>query len=218
MKSKRLILFTSIVIMLTVDVFAQGTWTTYTCSNDINDIKIQGTYFWYATSGGVVRWNSNDGTFEKYFTTDGLAHNFVTSLDIGSDGVHLGQDDMSISKARKIIGNERIIGLSTHSIEQAIAAAQEDIDYVGYGPVFATKTKPWAEPIGTTGIAQFKKALGKPVFVIGGINMENIRSVMDAGADGVAIVSSIWESKDWRNAITSYLELIQHHHLDQSHV
>lgn len=115
------------------------------------------------------------------------------ALALKADGVHLGQDDLSPENARKILGNETIIGFSTHNIEQAIEAVKFPLDYIAIGPVFATKTKEKPEPIiGLESVKTVREAIGNfPLVAIGGINLENAQSVFQSGATSIALISSI---------------------------
>lgn len=109
-------------------------------------------------------------------------------------GVHLGQDDLPPIEARKLIGDEVIIGYSTHSVEQAIKAAGMPIDYLAIGPIFATATKENPDPVvGLDGIRRVRDAIGDfPLVAIGGIDITNMHSVLAAGADSAAIVSDLF--------------------------
>ena len=107
------------------------------------------------------------------------------------EGVHVGQDDDSIEAARRKAGHEIIVGKSTHSIEQARAAQREGADYIGFGPIFATPTKPDYAPIGLADIRRVHAEVSLPIFCIGGINIDNLQSVMDAGAKRVVMVSAL---------------------------
>ena len=115
---------------------------------------------------------------------------------VALEGVHLGQEDMSIGEARETVGRNLLVGKSTHSFEQAVAAQKEDADYVGFGPLFATPTKPDYPPIGLNDIRQVLKAMSVPVFCIGGIKLENLPSVLAAGAQRVVIVSGLLTAPD----------------------
>jgi thiamine-phosphate pyrophosphorylase len=112
------------------------------------------------------------------------------------EGVHLGQDDESIAKVRAAVSYEIIIGKSTHSPEQARAAANEGADYIGFGPLFATPTKPDYAPIGLTDIAKVHVDLALPIFCIGGIKIDNLAEVIAAGAKRVVIVSGLLQAQD----------------------
>jgi thiamine-phosphate pyrophosphorylase len=107
------------------------------------------------------------------------------------EGVHVGQDDDSIEAARRKAGHEIIVGKSTHSLEQARAAQREGADYIGFGPIFATPTKPDYAPIGLADIRRVYAEVSLPIFCIGGINIDNLHSVMDAGAKRVVMVSAL---------------------------
>jgi thiamine-phosphate pyrophosphorylase len=107
------------------------------------------------------------------------------------EGVHVGQDDDSIEVARRKAGRAVVVGKSTHSLEQAHAAQGEGADYIGFGPIFATPTKPDYEPIGLKDIKQAQLDVNLPIFCIGGINIDNLRDVIAAGARRVAIVSGL---------------------------
>jgi len=112
------------------------------------------------------------------------------------DGVHVGQDDDSIAHARKKAGRQVLVGKSTHSMEQAVAAEREGADYIGFGPVFATPTKPDYHPIGVTGIKRVHHEVSVPIFCIGGIKIDNLGEVIAAGAKRVAIVSGLLKAPD----------------------
>ena len=111
-------------------------------------------------------------------------------------GVHRGQDDMSIAEARKIVGDDCAIGKSTHSLDQAIRAFYEGADYIGFGPLFATPTKPDYSPIGLDEISRVHEAVRVPIFCIGGIKLDNLPKVLEAGAQRVVIVSGLLQATD----------------------
>ena len=116
--------------------------------------------------------------------------------EVGADGAHVGQDDLTVAEARHRAGPGAIIGKSTHSLTQAIAAAGESPDYIGFGPLFATPTKPDYPPIGTGEITAAHQALTLPVFCIGGIKLSNLPAVLAAGARRVVIVSDLLLATD----------------------
>jgi thiamine-phosphate pyrophosphorylase len=108
------------------------------------------------------------------------------------DGVHVGQDDLSPEDARHVVGPNRIVGVSTHTDEQVRIAQQSCADYIAIGPVFATGTKPDASPVvGLDGVRRARALTTKPLVAIGGITSANARSVIDAGADSVAVISAL---------------------------
>jgi len=117
---------------------------------------------------------------------------------IGADGVHLGQDDISPVEARKFLGPNAIIGYSTHNQYQALEALKMPIDYISVGPIFATNTKEDPDPIvGLDGLRAIRKLIKElPIVAIGGINLQNAKSVFDAGADSIAIISDLLSSED----------------------
>jgi thiamine-phosphate pyrophosphorylase len=115
---------------------------------------------------------------------------------VRAEGVHLGQDDMPIAEARKIVGADCAIGKSTHSLDQAIRAFYEGADYIGFGPLFATPTKPDYPPIGLGEIQKVHDAVRIPIFCIGGIKLDNLPEVIEAGAQRVVIVSGLLQATD----------------------
>jgi len=115
------------------------------------------------------------------------------ALALRAGGVHLGQDDLPPDAARKLLGNDAVIGYSTHNVAQAIAAAALPIDYVAIGPIFETSTKANPDPVlGLDGLRAVRKAIGDMTLVaIGGITLANAPTVIEAGADSVAVVSAL---------------------------
>lgn len=109
----------------------------------------------------------------------------------GADGVHLGQEDLPVEYSRKLLGPGKIIGVSTHSVAQARTAQAAGADYIGFGPIFRTQTKDAGQTRGTRDLPVIKQAVDLPVIAIGGINAENALSVVQAGADGVAVISAV---------------------------
>jgi thiamine-phosphate pyrophosphorylase len=121
---------------------------------------------------------------------------------VGADGVHLGQDDIPAGEARKILGPEKIVGVSVETAEEAKAAERAGATYVGTGPVFATFTKTDAgRPYGVDLIRLIKTATTLPVVAVGGINANNVARVVHAGADGVAVVSAVMSAEDIAGAV-----------------
>ena len=129
------------------------------------------------------------------------------AIAVNAAGVHLGQDDMSPDKARLLIGAKAIIGYSTHTLEQARHAATLPINYIAFGPVFATKTK--VDPdavVGLDGVRRVREAIGDiPLVAIGGIDIDNAEGVLSAGADSVAMISAI--IADAKNITATLLDL-----------
>jgi thiamine-phosphate pyrophosphorylase len=118
------------------------------------------------------------------------------ALKVPLEGVHVGQDDDSIEVARRKAGRAVVVGKSTHSLEQARAAQREGADYIGFGPIFATPTKPNYAPIGLSDIKRVHEEVSLPIFCIGGIKIDNLKEVIAAGARRVAIVSGLLKAPD----------------------
>jgi thiamine-phosphate pyrophosphorylase len=118
------------------------------------------------------------------------------AAETGADGVHIGQDDGTVSRARGMVEPGCIVGKSTHSRAQAAAAAEEKPDYIGFGPLFATPTKPDYEPIGLEDISAVHGRVPCPVFCIGGIKPHNLDSVLSHGARRVVLVSALLQAED----------------------
>jgi thiamine-phosphate pyrophosphorylase len=131
--------------------------------------------------------------------------------DAGFDGVHVGQGDLSPEEARRVVGAERWVGVSTHSDEQVRIANGTSADYVAVGPVFATGTKLDAEPvIGLEGVQRARALTKKPIVAIGGITRGNAKSAIDAGADSVAIISAlIVEGETVEKVARDFLEILR---------
>jgi thiamine-phosphate pyrophosphorylase len=127
---------------------------------------------------------------------------------VGSDGVHVGQDDLSVAQTRRIVGPSCFVGKSTHSVPQARAAMEEAPDYIGFGPLFATGTKPDYVPIGLDDIAQVERFATLPVFCIGGVNRERLPRILAAGARRVVIVSALLLSPDIREEVRAVKRML----------
>lgn len=113
------------------------------------------------------------------------------ALEVDADGVHLGQEDMSIQEARALLGEDKIVGISTHCIDHAIAAEKNGADYIGVGPVFPTNTKPGRAAVTTEYVREAAGRVGIPFFAIGGITLDNAGAVIDAGARRLCAVTAI---------------------------
>lgn len=115
---------------------------------------------------------------------------------VALEGVHVGQDDLSVAAVRTRVGRNILVGKSTHSLAQASAAQREGADYIGFGPLFATPTKPDYLPIGLGDIEQVHRDVRCPIFCIGGIKLENLEQVIAAGAWRVVIVSGLLQAPE----------------------
>ncbi len=131
------------------------------------------------------------------------------AMAVGAAGVHLGQDDLPCAAARKILGEDYIIGVSAHNPAEAAEALQSGADYLGCGAVFGTATKADVKKLGTEGLAAICKAKGLPVVGIGGVTADNYREVRAAGADGAAIVSGILAQPDIRATVRAIAKVSQ---------
>jgi hydroxymethylpyrimidine kinase/phosphomethylpyrimidine kinase/thiamine-phosphate diphosphorylase len=111
--------------------------------------------------------------------------------ELGADGVHLGQEDGAIPDAKKLLGQGKIVGKSTHNLEEALRAEEEGADYIGFGAMYPTETKTISHLPGTSGLSSIRKQIKIPVVAIGGITPGNACRVIDAGADALAVISSV---------------------------
>lgn len=122
----------------------------------------------------------------------------------GFDGVHVGQEDLSVVDARRIVGPDRWVGVSTHSPAQVVEADAMDCDYIAYGPVFSTATKNNPDPtVGLDGLRAARARTRKPLVAIGGITSANCRDVLDAGANSIAVISGLLPGKSAENFSSS---------------
>jgi len=130
-----------------------------------------------------------------YFVNDRLDIALATS----ADGLHIGQDDMPVADVSALMrraGAEMFLGKSTHSYEQALRTAAEEVDYIGVGPVFSTPTKPAYEPVGMSLVREVSRAISRPFVAIGGIDASNLSSVYSCGARRFAVVRAIFDAED----------------------
>jgi len=127
---------------------------------------------------------------------------------VDANGVHLGQDDLPIEFARKLLGKNKLIGISTHSLEQAMAAEAAGADYIGFGPIFPTTTKNAGQTQGILNLSIIRQTVTLPVIAIGGIKHSNVQAVISSGADGVAVVSAILSAGNITTAAENMLRSI----------
>lgn len=132
---------------------------------------------------------------------------------VGAEGVHLGQEDTPCHLARKMLGREKIIGVSAKTIEQARKAVEEGADYLGVGPIYPTTTKPGADKaLGVGRLKEIRSSVNIPLVAIGGIKEDNLEEVLKAGADGVAVISAVVNAPDLTEAcrrLKNKIELIK---------
>ncbi|RMF26352.1 MAG: thiamine phosphate synthase [Chloroflexi bacterium] len=132
------------------------------------------------------------------------------ALAVGAEGVHVGQDDMPAALARRLIGPDRILGVSAGTVEEAVQAERDGADYLGVGDVYGTPSKPDAgEPIGVEGLAEIARAVSIPVVAIGGIRPDNAAAVIRAGASGVAVISAVVGAPDPEAAARRLREAVE---------
>lgn len=143
----------------------------------------------------------------------GMALIINDRLDIAlaaeADGVHLGADDLPVRAARQVLGAGAIIGGSSHSVEEALAVQDEGATYVNIGPLFPTPTKPGARPVGLDAVKAAMGALSIPFTVMGGVTLENLQSVLDAGAKKIGVVSAIFAAGDIKAATGEFKRRIR---------
>jgi len=131
------------------------------------------------------------------------------ALAVDADGVHLGQDDLSYVDARKLLGPDKLIGLSTHNADQVKQAEKLKPDYIGFGPIFKPSSKQDHDPVvGLDGLRQIRPLTNLPVFAIGGIQADQVPAIMQAGANGVAVISAVLKAEDVRTEVEKLTSLL----------
>jgi len=134
----------------------------------------------------------------------------LLAAELDADGVHLGQEDLErcpVDTARQMIGRERILGLSTHSVDQFCRANELDADYLAFGPIFPTRTKDYS--IGTVDIREVLRIASKPVVFIGGVNMANLQILLQEGASNVALIRDIMQAEDVASRVGWYKDRLR---------
>jgi thiamine-phosphate pyrophosphorylase len=132
------------------------------------------------------------------------------ALSVGADGVHLGLNSIPAHAVRKISGDKLIVGVSTHSIEEAAGAERDGADFITLGPIYETPSKlKYGKPIGVGAIGDVRSRISIPVFAVGGIKPDRVKEVMDAGADGIAMISAILASGDIKESTEEFLRLLK---------
>ena len=130
------------------------------------------------------------------------------ALAVEAEGVHLGQTDLPLHLARKVVGTKMFIGISTHTPDQVRIATEEGADYLGFGPIFSTGTKANPEPIvGIDGMSRIRELTTLPIFAIGGITLDSVPALRTAGANGVAVASAILNAVDRPKLFSQFMEL-----------
>lgn len=135
------------------------------------------------------------------------------ALAAGADGVHLGQEDLPAAMARPLLGPDRLLGISANRPEEAMAAERAGADYVGAGPAYATATKERIRPVlGPQGLRRIRAATRLPLLAVGGITLDRVPEALEAGADGVAVISAIAAAPDVAAATRAFLEVLAAHY------
>jgi len=171
------------------------------------------TFFQYRNKDGARK-----GVYETALMLARIARNaracFIVNdhadiaAAVDADGVHLGQDDLPVEFARRLLGKDKLIGISTHSLEQAVAAEAAGADYIGFGPIFPTVTKDAGQTQGIQNLSIIRQTVTLPVIAIGGIKHSNVRDVILSGADGVAVISAILSAGNIATAAGNMLRSI----------
>jgi len=135
---------------------------------------------------------------------------FDVALAVDADGIHIGQEDIHFETARMLLGKDKVIGLTVHNLDEAIEAEKLGVDYIGLAPIFKTGTKEDArDPIGTEMIEIVRKNVSLTIVAIGGITKENIKDVMEAGADSVVSIYAVLNSNDVYSEVSEFIRIIK---------
>lgn len=197
----------------------------------ITDRKISGESSFFnfiqsAIRGGatVIQYREKDMSVSEMIEQGKILYNYTKeanipfiindnvniALAINADGVHLGQGDMPAFLARKMLGENKILGITAQTVEQALQAVRDGADYLGVGDIFGTTTKPDAgDPIGLERLKEIARAVSIPVVGIGGINKENAASVISSGASGIAVVSAIFGKPDPEEETRQLMDIVK---------
>lgn len=143
----------------------------------------------------------------KYRIPFVINDNIKVALAVGADGVHVGQKDLEAKKCRELIGDDKILGVSAQTKEQALLAEKNGADYIGVGAVFETSTKTDARPVSFETLKEICSSVSIPVIAIGGINEDNILKLKGSNIDGVAVISAVFAARDKKRAVKSLLSL-----------
>ena len=130
------------------------------------------------------------------------------ALDCEADGLHVGQDDLPVAAARKLLRPHQILGCSASTVEEALAAQSEGADHIGVGSIFTTSTKD-VNVVGIESLREIKRAVSVPVVAIGGINRENVAAVMEAGADAAAVITAVTAAEDPARAARDLVKIVE---------
>lgn len=146
---------------------------------------------------------------DKYQIPFVINDNVEVALEVDADGVHVGQEDMKAVEARGLLGDKKIIGVSVHTVEEAVEAQKMGANYIGVGAVFPTSTKKNAVKMSNKTLQDICQAVDIPVVAIGGIQTENIMELKESGIDGIAVVSAIFSKKDIKQAAKELRDMVE---------
>lgn len=146
---------------------------------------------------------------KKYQVPFVINDNIRIAKEVDADGVHIGQDDMSVEEARKLLGEDKIIGVSAHNVKEALKAEKGGANYLGVGAVCATTTKQDANVVSKEEIKKICESVDIPVVAIGGIKKDNIMTLKGTNVDGVAVVSAIFGAKDIKEDTKKLLKTVE---------
>jgi len=146
---------------------------------------------------------------EKFQSTLIVNDDLEIAVAVGANGVHLGQEDASPEKARNCLGSGAIIGVTVRNVAQAVKAEERGADYLGLGPIYQSSTKQPVNPLGLQIIRLVREQVKIPIFAIGGISLEKVKEVMEAGANGVAVISGILASPNIGERVRAFLNLLR---------
>lgn len=144
---------------------------------------------------------------DKYKIPFVINDNVEVAMSVNADGIHVGQSDLEAKNVRELIGENKILGVSAHTVEQALKAQENGADYIGVGAVFSTTTKDDADNVSSDMLKEICSAVSIPVVAIGGISKNNIMELSGSGVDGVAVISAIFAQADIESATRELLEL-----------
>ena len=146
---------------------------------------------------------------KKYNVPFIINDNVEIALKSNADGIHVGQDDMNAKEVRKLIGNDKILGISVQTVEQALLAQEQGANYLGVGSIFTTTSKDDAKNVSINTLKEICNAVNIPVVAIGGIDKDNIKQLSKTGINGIAVISAIYANKNIKEATATLKKLVK---------
>ncbi|WP_278452202.1 thiamine phosphate synthase [Thomasclavelia spiroformis] len=146
---------------------------------------------------------------KKYNVPFIINDNVEIALKSNADGIHVGQDDMGVKEVRKLIGKDKILGVSVQTVEQALLAQSQGANYLGVGSIFTTTSKDDAKSVSINTLKEICNAVNIPVVAIGGIDKDNVKQLSQTGISGIAVISAIYANKNIKSATMKLKELIK---------